>query len=74
MQRVKQYARFPRLAYALRVLRIMDEVWKYRTEAAMKAEASDSPALQARLRERESDLDNLWHDLEAAHRTLSWMR
>lgn len=74
MQRTKQYRRFPRTAFALRVGRIMDEVWKYRLQAADNAEMSDSPALTARLRERESDLDNLWHDLEAAQRTLQWMR
>ncbi len=49
---------------------MMDELRAWQKAYTRRADFTDSPVLEARLRERANMCDALWHDLEDAARTL----
>jgi hypothetical protein len=65
--------RFPRSAYARRIGNVMDELRAWQRAYTRRAEFTDSPALESKLRERAACCDEVWHLLMDASTSLRFM-
>ena len=73
MRYANKRERFPRAALARRVGRIMDELSWWREYYEREASITSSPAFEAKLRERASSCDAIWHELQDAETSFAWM-
>jgi len=66
----KQRVRFPVSAYSRRILRLQEEIYVWRRTYQSRAALADTPVTEAKLLERATYCDELYHLLEDVNKTL----
>jgi len=73
MLNVNKQRRFPRRKYWRLVDNMMYELDVWKRYYASRAALVNSVVLERKLDERLHACDNLWHELDAARETLTWL-